>query len=179
MLDGGEPNRIDRIRPSIPLKRGGTPAEVAAAIAWLLSDEASYVTGSLYRGGGWTLKTCPLSFALFIQLLTLLATVTLAISGGCKLRARDGRWGLDAGLRLRPKCSLRDALIGLPRYSDHGSELSGYYPARKNRTGYIISVRYIPTGRGIRLRLLDVADAIGLALFAVLGARENLAAGFV
>ncbi|MEZ5478864.1 MAG: SDR family oxidoreductase [Thiolinea sp.] len=50
--DGGEPNRIDRIRPSIPLKRGGTPAEVAAAIAWLLSDEASYVTGSFTEVAG-------------------------------------------------------------------------------------------------------------------------------
>lgn len=44
--DGGEPNRVARLAPQIPLKRGGTPAEVANAIAWLLSDEASYVTGS-------------------------------------------------------------------------------------------------------------------------------------
>ncbi len=43
--DGGEPNRVDRLSPQIPLKRGGT-VEVANAIAWLLSDEASYVTGS-------------------------------------------------------------------------------------------------------------------------------------
>ena len=45
--DGGEPDRVDRLSPQIPLQRGGTPEEVANAIAWLLSDEASYVTGSL------------------------------------------------------------------------------------------------------------------------------------
>ncbi|WP_045455924.1 SDR family oxidoreductase [Vibrio campbellii] len=44
--DGGEPNRVDRLSERIPLKRGGTVDEVANAIAWLLSDEASYVTGS-------------------------------------------------------------------------------------------------------------------------------------
>ncbi|WP_286263785.1 SDR family oxidoreductase [Thalassotalea atypica] len=44
--DGGEPGRVDRLSPNIPLQRGGTPEEVAHAIVWLLSDEASYVTGS-------------------------------------------------------------------------------------------------------------------------------------
>lgn len=44
--DGGEPNRIERLRSAIPMQRGGQPEEVAAAIAWLLSDQASYTTGS-------------------------------------------------------------------------------------------------------------------------------------
>ena len=43
---GGEPNRIDRIKGSIPMKRGGDPIEVARAILWLLSEDASYTTGA-------------------------------------------------------------------------------------------------------------------------------------
>jgi NAD(P)-dependent dehydrogenase (short-subunit alcohol dehydrogenase family) len=43
---GGEPNRVDRVKELVPMKRGGTPAEVAKAILWLLSDEASYTTGA-------------------------------------------------------------------------------------------------------------------------------------
>jgi NAD(P)-dependent dehydrogenase (short-subunit alcohol dehydrogenase family) len=44
---GGEPNRIERLRDGIPMKRGGEPEEVARAILWLLSDEASYSTGAI------------------------------------------------------------------------------------------------------------------------------------
>lgn len=44
--DGGEPDRVARLAPQIPMGRGGEPVEVAAAIRWLLSDEASYVTGA-------------------------------------------------------------------------------------------------------------------------------------
>ncbi|WP_312971611.1 SDR family oxidoreductase [Atlantibacter sp.] len=43
---GGEPGRVDRVAPAIPMRRGGQPEEVAQAIAWLVSDNASYVTGS-------------------------------------------------------------------------------------------------------------------------------------
>lgn len=43
---GGEPQRVDRLKDSIPMKRGGSPEEVAKAVLWLLSDEASYTTGA-------------------------------------------------------------------------------------------------------------------------------------
>ena len=43
---GGEPNRVDRVKAFVPMKRGGTADEVAHAILWLLSDEASYTTGA-------------------------------------------------------------------------------------------------------------------------------------
>lgn len=43
---GGEPNRVDRVKEFVPMKRGGTAEEVAQAILWLLSDEASYTTGT-------------------------------------------------------------------------------------------------------------------------------------
>ncbi len=43
----GEPNRIERLRDSIPMKRGGEPEEVARAVLWLLSPEASYSTGAI------------------------------------------------------------------------------------------------------------------------------------
>ncbi|AHM60685.1 short-chain dehydrogenase/reductase SDR [Flammeovirgaceae bacterium 311] len=43
---GGEPARVDRVKESVPMKRGGKPEEVARAILWLLSDEASYSTGT-------------------------------------------------------------------------------------------------------------------------------------
>ncbi|WP_145516352.1 SDR family oxidoreductase [Yersinia aleksiciae] len=44
---GGEPGRVDRVKHLLPMKRGGYPQEVAEAIVWLLSDNASYVTGSV------------------------------------------------------------------------------------------------------------------------------------
>ncbi len=43
---GGEPNRVDRVKQFVPMKRGGQPEEVAHAILWLLSDEASFTTGA-------------------------------------------------------------------------------------------------------------------------------------
>ena len=43
---GGEPGRVDRVKDSIPMGRGGQPEEVARAILWLASDEASFITGT-------------------------------------------------------------------------------------------------------------------------------------
>jgi NAD(P)-dependent dehydrogenase (short-subunit alcohol dehydrogenase family) len=48
----GEPGRLQRMSPSIPMKRGGTPEEIAAGVLWLLSPEASYVTGTILEIGG-------------------------------------------------------------------------------------------------------------------------------
>ncbi|WP_199225595.1 SDR family oxidoreductase [Sediminicurvatus halobius] len=50
--DGGEPRRVDRLKASLPMQRGGQPEEVANAILWLLSDEASYATGSFIELAG-------------------------------------------------------------------------------------------------------------------------------
>ena len=50
--DGGEPGRVDRVKAGIPMLRGGQPEEVAAAILWLLSDEASFTTGHLLDVAG-------------------------------------------------------------------------------------------------------------------------------
>lgn len=49
---GGEPGRVDRVKSSLPMQRGGTPEEVAEIIVWLLSDAASYVTGSFIEAAG-------------------------------------------------------------------------------------------------------------------------------
>ncbi|MFF0526894.1 SDR family oxidoreductase [Nocardia amikacinitolerans] len=43
---GGDPDRVDRLAPTLPMGRGGDPDEVAEAIAWLMSAAASYTTGS-------------------------------------------------------------------------------------------------------------------------------------
>ncbi|MFJ1299978.1 SDR family oxidoreductase [Pseudomonadota bacterium AL_CKDN230030165-1A_HGKHYDSX7] len=49
---GGEPGRVDRLKDSIPLQRGGTPEEVAGAVMWFFSDEAGYTTGSFIEVSG-------------------------------------------------------------------------------------------------------------------------------
>jgi NAD(P)-dependent dehydrogenase (short-subunit alcohol dehydrogenase family) len=48
----GVPDRVRLISPSIPMQRGGTAEEAAAGVLWLLSDAASYVTGSILEIGG-------------------------------------------------------------------------------------------------------------------------------
>ena len=49
---GGDPDRLERIRPFIPLGRAGSAKEVAETIVWLLSDKASYCTGAFIDCSG-------------------------------------------------------------------------------------------------------------------------------
>ena len=49
---GGEAQRVDRLKDSLPLKRGGQTEEVAAAISWLASSESSYTTGAFIEVSG-------------------------------------------------------------------------------------------------------------------------------
>ncbi|MCU1300149.1 MAG: Short-chain dehydrogenase/reductase [Candidatus Sulfotelmatobacter sp.] len=48
----GEPHRLDRLAPTIPMQRPGTTLEVAEAVLWLLSPAASYTTGAIIEVGG-------------------------------------------------------------------------------------------------------------------------------
>ena len=52
IASGGEPGRIQRLQATVPMARGGTAGEVAAAVLWLLSDEASYATGTFIDVSG-------------------------------------------------------------------------------------------------------------------------------
>jgi NAD(P)-dependent dehydrogenase (short-subunit alcohol dehydrogenase family) len=49
---GGEPGRVDRVKSGLPLRRGGQPEEVARAILWLASEEASFSTGTFIDVSG-------------------------------------------------------------------------------------------------------------------------------
>lgn len=49
---GGEPDRVDRVKGTVPMQRGGSAEEVAKSILWLLSDESSYSTGTLLDVAG-------------------------------------------------------------------------------------------------------------------------------
>ena len=49
---GGEPERAQRLAPQVPMQRPGSAQEVANAIVWLLSPQASYCTGALLDVGG-------------------------------------------------------------------------------------------------------------------------------
>lgn len=48
----GDPDRAKRAASTIPLRRAGLAEEVAAAIAWLMSPDASYATGAVLRVSG-------------------------------------------------------------------------------------------------------------------------------
>lgn len=50
--DNGAPDRLERLAPTVPMKRSGTAEEVAEGVVWLLSEAASYVTGSILEIGG-------------------------------------------------------------------------------------------------------------------------------
>ena len=49
---GGESDRVERVKAGVPMQRGGQPEEIAAAILWLLSEEVSYVTGAILDVSG-------------------------------------------------------------------------------------------------------------------------------
>ena len=49
---GGEPDRVERVKALVAMKRGGQPEEIANAILWLLSDEASFTTGAFLDVAG-------------------------------------------------------------------------------------------------------------------------------
>lgn len=49
---GGDPDRVERMGSLVPMRRGGKPDEVAQAILWLLSEQASYVTGTFIELAG-------------------------------------------------------------------------------------------------------------------------------
>jgi NAD(P)-dependent dehydrogenase (short-subunit alcohol dehydrogenase family) len=49
---GGEPDRAHRLAPNVPMKRVGTAEEIASAIVWLMSDDASYVTSAILDVSG-------------------------------------------------------------------------------------------------------------------------------
>jgi NAD(P)-dependent dehydrogenase (short-subunit alcohol dehydrogenase family) len=48
----GMPDRVERLNPTIPMGRGAEPGEVAAAVLWLMSGEASYITGAVLPVSG-------------------------------------------------------------------------------------------------------------------------------
>jgi NAD(P)-dependent dehydrogenase (short-subunit alcohol dehydrogenase family) len=49
---GGQPDRLERLRSAVPMGRPGSASEVADAILYLLSEQASYVTGTILRISG-------------------------------------------------------------------------------------------------------------------------------
>lgn len=119
------------------------------------------------------------TFDLLILLLNLVATITLAISG--VLQAARSEMDFFGALVLACVCalgggSLRDLLIGATPvfWTTDLIYLAAILPTTVIT---IIAVQFITPGKGIRLRVLDVADALGLALFAILGAQKTLESG--
>jgi NAD(P)-dependent dehydrogenase (short-subunit alcohol dehydrogenase family) len=51
-VTGGQPDRVARLGPAVPMRRAGEADEVASAVAWLASDEASYCTGAILDVSG-------------------------------------------------------------------------------------------------------------------------------
>ena len=51
-VSSGDAGRVERLRPMIPLKRAGRPGEIAEAVMFMLSDAASYITGTILRVAG-------------------------------------------------------------------------------------------------------------------------------
>jgi NAD(P)-dependent dehydrogenase (short-subunit alcohol dehydrogenase family) len=49
---GGEPDRVERVKAAVPMKRGGEPDEVARAVLWLLSEESTSCTGAILDVSG-------------------------------------------------------------------------------------------------------------------------------
>jgi NAD(P)-dependent dehydrogenase (short-subunit alcohol dehydrogenase family) len=49
---GGQPDRVERVAPLVPMGRAGRPEEVAALIAWLCTEDASYITGAIIDVSG-------------------------------------------------------------------------------------------------------------------------------
>ncbi len=120
-----------------------------------------------------------ISFDLFIQVLTILATVTLATSG--VLQAARSEMDFFGALVLACVCalgggSLRDVMIGATPVF-WATDLTYLMIILPTTMVMIIAVHFIPPGKGIRLRVLDIADAVGLALFAILGAQKTLQLG--
>ncbi len=59
---GGEPGRVDRVKETIPMGRGGQPEEVARAILWLAGPDASFVTGTFLDVTGGEIDRLARSF---------------------------------------------------------------------------------------------------------------------
>lgn len=117
-----------------------------------------------------------MQFELFIQILTLLATVTLAASG--VLQAARCQMDFFGALVLALVCALgggtlRDVLMGATPVF-WLKDLSYLWIILGTSLLMITVVHKITPGKGIRERLLDIADAAGLALFAILGTQKAL-----